>query len=233
MAILIGVAAALNKQLKPVPSRFQGFIETVYQYFWTMALEVTGRRDVAKDIMPFVMTLFLFICLSNWSGLLPGNASIGLSHTNAEGAHSLISFLRPPSTDLNLVAGLAIMAVAYVQYIGVKYQGLKNYLSKFFNFKGPVDFFVGILELLSEIMRTISFTFRLFGNIFAGKVLVTVIFFLTMSLVPFFPILPVPFYIMELFVGLIQAFVFCFLVIVLCGVAVTGHSQEHTPAASH
>lgn len=227
MLALLILGFITRKQLAKIPNKLQSTLEMIYEYFRTSAEDVIGRKDVAKDIMPFVMTLFFLIVLSNWSELIPGAGSIGLSHINPEGKHALVSFLRPPSTDLNLVSVMAVSAVIYVQYVGVKYLGFKTYTSKFFNFKSPIDFFVGILELFSEIMRTVSFTFRLFGNIFAGEVLVAVIFFLTMTLVPFLPILPLPFYMLEMFVGVIQAFVFCFLVIVLSSVAVTGHGDEH------
>jgi len=225
---LIAIAFLIRGQLKPIPGKLQGFFELVYDYFIDTVNSVIGRRDVSQNLLPYIMTLFLFIVLSNWSGLLPGTGTFGLMHQVAtEGGHgtklTLISFLRPPSTDLNLVAFLAFMSVGYVQYLGIKYVGAKKYLHTFFNFSSPVAFFIGILEFFSEITRTVSYTFRLFGNIFAGKVLVGVIFFVMMSLVPFIPILPLPFYFLEMFIGLIQAFVFCFLTIVLTSVAVNSH----------
>lgn len=230
MAVLLLLGLVLRRSLSAVPGRLQALFETIYDYFMETAANVIGRRDVAQAIFPFVITLFLFITLSNWTGLLPGNSSIGLveqAHAAAaEGKVSLVSFLRPPTTDLNMVAAMALLAVGYVQYIGLRFKG-GGYLKKFFDFSSPIMFFVGILELFSELTRTVSFTFRLFGNIFAGKVLVTVIFFLTLTLLPIFPILPIPFYILEMFVGVIQAFVFSFLVIVLSAVAVSGHGEEH------
>jgi F-type H+-transporting ATPase subunit a len=233
IAALVIIGIVIRKSLSIVPGKFQSVLEMVYLYFLDSAETIIGRRDVARDIFPYVITLFLFITLSNWSELLPGNASLGLLE-HAENGHAIITpFLRPPSTDLNLVAVMALMSVAYVQYIGLKYSGVKNYLGKFFNFTGGIAFFVGILELFSEFTRIVSFTFRLFGNIFAGEVLVTVIFYLTIHLLPFFPILPLPFYFLELFVGAIQAFVFSFLVIVLTAVAVAEHGGAgHGEAAS-
>lgn len=238
LVILLG-ALALRKQLTAVPGKFQNTIEMIYLYFLDSATSIIGRRDIAIQIFPFVATLFFFITLSNWSGLLPGNHSFGVIH-EYKGKIELISFLRPPSTDLNMVVAMAICAVAYVQYIGMKFLGVKSYLGKFFNFSSPVLFFVGILELIAEFTRIISYSFRLFGNIFAGKVLVTVIFFLTLSLVQYVPFVPLPFYMLEMFVGAIQAFVFCFLVIVLTAVAVTSHDNhgEHeapslAPVSNH
>ncbi len=224
MAVLIVMAVMVRRKLSTIPGRFQATLEMVYGYFLDTADNVVGNPKVVREMMPFVMTLFLFILLSNWTGVLPGNSTVGISHAaaaSAEEKHHIISFLRPPSTDLNMVLVMAMLAVGYVQYLGMKYVGVKKYLGKFFNFSGPIQFFIGILEFISELTRTLSYTFRLFGNIFAGKVLVTVMFFLTISFVPFVPILPVPFFMLEMFVGAIQAFVFCFLVIVLTSVAVS------------
>jgi len=221
MAILIIAAIVLRQVLTKIPGKFQNTIELVYLYFIDNTETIIGRRDVAKEVFPYIMTLFLFITVSNWTEVLPtGNGSFGIA--NAAG---IISFIRPPSTDLNMVAGMAIISVFFVQYLGLKYGGGLQYLKKFFNFSSGVGLFVGILELISEFSRIISFTFRLFGNIFAGEVLVTVIFYLTIHLIPFFPILPLPFYLLELFVGVIQAFVFSFLVIVLTSVAIMGHGE--------
>ncbi len=240
--VILGLAVVLRRNLSQVPGKMQNVVEMVYLYFLDSATSIIGRREIAIQIFPFVATLFFFITFSNWSGLLPGNHSLGIIHGLDEAGHpEIISFLRPPSTDLNLVAAMAICAVGYVQYIGMKFLGAKHYLGKFFNFSSPVMFFVGFLELVAEFTRIISYTFRLFGNIFAGKVLVTVIFFLTLSLVQYVPFIPLPFYMLEMFVGAIQAFVFCFLVIVLTAVAVTSHDDhgEHeatpglAPASNH
>lgn len=225
---LITLGFILRRNLKPIPGKLQCFVEFVYGYFVDTAGSVIGRKDVARDLLPYVMTLFLFIVCSNWSELLPGNNTFGILHTVAsESGHGteteLVSFLRPPSTDLNMVSFLALMSVGYVQYLGMKYVGVKKYLHTFFNFSNPINFFIGILEFFSELTRTVSYTFRLFGNIFAGEVLVGVIYYVMMTLVPFIPILPLPFYFLELFIGLIQGFVFCFLTIVLTSVAVNSH----------
>lgn len=227
MVVMISLAIVLRTQLKPIPGKLQSVFEIIYLYFLDTAETIIGRRDVAKEIFPYVITLFLYIVFSNWSELLPGNVSIGViesTHAASEGAQKVIPLLRPPSTDLNAVAGLALISVVYVQYLGLKHAG-KAYVKKFFNFSSPIMFFVGILELISEISRVVSYSFRLFGNIFAGEVLMTVMFFLTLTLLPAFPILPLPFYFLEIFVGGIQAFVFCSLFIVLTAVAVNEHGH--------
>jgi F-type H+-transporting ATPase subunit a len=146
--------------------------------------------------------------ISNWSGLLPGVGSIGISEHE-----KLIPLFRAPTADLNTTLALAIVAIISVQWAGLKTLGV-HYLSKFINFSSPVNFFVGILEIISEFSRLISFTFRLFGNIFAGEVLLAVVAFLIPAVVP------VPFLGMEIFVGFIQALVFSMLTATFLSMAV-------------
>ena len=123
---------------------------------------------------------------------------------------------RGPTADLNTTIALALISVFMIQFYGFKHLGLK-YLKKFFNFSNPINAFIGILELISEFSRIISFAFRLFGNIFAGEVLLTVISFL----IPF--IAPLPFLGLEIFVGFIQALVFTMLSLVFISMATSHH----------
>lgn len=139
----------------------------------------------------------------------------------------LIPLFRPPSADLNYALALALVSMVIVEYFGFASQG-PRYLGKFFNLRGgPVGFFVGIFELISEIARIPAFTFRLFGNIFAGEVLLIVMIFL----VPAF--LPLPFYLFEVFVGFIQAFIFAVLTMAFIGLAVTPHHDDHNGHNGH
>lgn len=134
----------------------------------------------------------------------------------------MVPLFRAGTADINTTIALGIVTVLAIQYFGISYLGL-SYFGKFFNFSSPIAFFVGVLELVSEFSRIISFAFRLFGNVFAGEVLLIVI----ASLSPvFFPILPVPFYGLELFVGFIQAVVFGMLSLVLYNMATIGHSEH-------
>ena len=161
--------------------------------FYGMVKEISGVW--APRFFPIVMTIFLFVLLSNWLGLLPGFGSIGLlEHPHnpeaighvangailtAEKAHDahegyiLIPFLRSPSTDLNFTLALALISVGLVQYFGVRALKL-SYFTKFFNTSGVIEFITGILELIAEFAKIISFSFRLFGNVFAGEVLLGV-----------------------------------------------------------
>jgi F-type H+-transporting ATPase subunit a len=143
------------------------------------------------------------------------------SEASAEPSEGLfIPYFRAGTADLNTTLALAVFTMLMVQVIGVKYQGLK-YFGKFFNLKNPIMFFVSILETVSEVAKVLSFSFRLFGNIFAGEVLLVVVG----SLIPL--IAPMPFYGLEIFVGLIQALVFAMLAIVFFTQAAAGHEEEH------
>ena len=243
------LAQASNGEL--VPSGFGNFVEWVIEGLYGLTKDVAGAW--APRFFPIVMTIFLFVIISNWFGLLPGVATVGLLRhpvvAEAEGAgfvangailtahvaptteegYVLIGFLRPPSTDLNFTLALALATVGLCQYFGVKTQKLA-YFKKFVDFSGFKDgafmglimVFVGFLEFIAELARIISFSFRLFGNIFAGEVLLVVVAFL----IPY--VASLPFYGLEVFVGFIQALVFMMLALVFFTLATIGHgSEEH------
>lgn len=200
-----------SRRFKKSPSKLQLAFELPYQYMRELAHNVAGKN--ADKFFPLVMTFFIFILISNWSGLLPGVGSIGVKEHG-----SLIPLLRAPTADLNMTLALALTSVGAIQYFGFSALGTE-YLKKFFTLNNPIYTFVGLLELISEISKVISFAFRLFGNIFAGEVLLTVIAFLIPVLVP------IPFYGLEIFVGLIQAFVFAILTLVFLNIA-TQHATH-------
>lgn len=207
MAILVLASIILTRKLSLVPSRTQSLVE----------LTVSNLQGLFKNspYFPLLATLFIFIAVSNWSGLIPGLSAVGIF----DETHSFTPILRAPTADLNTTLALAIISMVAVQIYGFKSIGV-GYLKKFFDFSGPIQFFVGILELISEFSRLVSFTFRLFGNIFAGEVLLTVIAFL----IPV--ILPIPFLGMEIFVGFIQALVFSLLVSVFLNLSSVHHSSS-------
>ncbi len=146
---------------------------------------------------------------------MPGVGSV----TIGRGADAVPLF-RSPGSDLNFTLALALIAVTMVNVFGIAAMGLKERLSVFFNFSSPINFFVGILELVGEFARIISFTFRLFGNVFAGEVLLAIM----ALLVPY--LVPLPFMFLEVFVGFIQAFIFGMLTLVFVALAVTPHEGE-------
>jgi F-type H+-transporting ATPase subunit a len=176
---------------------------------------VLGNRKASEKYLPIVFTIFLFVLFSNWFGLVPGVGSIMIGH----GADA-VPLLRSPASDLNFTLAIALIAVTMINVFGIAAMGLKERVSVFFNFSNPLKFFVGILELISEFARIISFTFRLFGNVFAGEVLLAIM----ALLVPY--LVPLPFMFLEIFVGFIQAFIFGMLTLVFVSLAVTPHEGE-------
>jgi F-type H+-transporting ATPase subunit a len=207
----------LKRRYAEVPGIAQGITEIAYEELTGLMDSVLGSRKKSEKYLPFIATIFVFILVSNWLGILPGVGSIGFEDAH----HHFIPFFRSPASDLNFTLALSIITVVMVNVFGVAAIGAWKHATKFFNFTGPINFFVGILEFISEIARMISFAFRLFGNVFAGEVLLVVVAFL----VPF--IAPVPFFFLELFVGFIQAFVFAMLALVFIAIATVEHSTEH------
>ncbi len=205
-----------------IPKGFQNVVETVLEALLSLADSVTQDRRQSKKFFPLVATIFIFVILSNWVELAPGLGTVGLWETH-NGERILVPFLRSGSADLNMTLAIAIVSVFSVQFLGIAAIGVGKYARKFFvnPFHKPyfVGTFVGLLELVSEMSKMISFSFRLFGNIFAGEVLLMVILFL----VPYF--VPLPFLFLELFVGFVQALVFSMLTLVFLKMAAT--SAEH------
>ena len=218
--ILITFAAIARTKIKPTdkPGGFQNFVELIIESLLGMIESVTGNRKKAFEFFPYIATFFLFILLNNWLGLLPGVGTIGFLHETIPGT-ALTPLLRPGTADLNTTIALATLSVFLTQVIGFKYLKF-SYFTKFINFSSPIMFFVGILETISEFAKIISFAFRLFGNIFAGEVLLVVVSFLVPLLVP------MPFYGLEIFVGFIQALVFAMLSLVFFNMATISHDDH-------
>lgn len=215
MAAILLFSLVFSRKLSLVPGYAQSVVEIIIDGLYQVFSSVVQER--IKTFFPLLATLFLFIVSINWVGLLPGMGTIGIEKIE-EGHKVFIPLFRAGSADLNTTLALAVIALLVIQYSGFKTLGAA-YLKKFFNFSNPIYFFVGILELISEFSKVISFSFRLFGNIFAGEVLLMVIAFL----MPFFA--PLPFLGMELFVGFIQALVFSMLTAVFLTVATS--KAEH------
>lgn len=184
----------------------------MFRSFFNFFKTVIG--DKISFLFPLLGSLFFYIILSNWFGLLPGVGSLLIKVTEGH-EKVMVPLFRGTTTDLNATIILAIISVISIQYYGVKELGVRGYLGKFFNFRDPISFFVGILEVVSEFSKIISFSFRLFGNIFAGEVILVIIAFLIPVLVSF------PFLMLEIFVGFIQGFVFAMLTAVFISLATT------------
>jgi F-type H+-transporting ATPase subunit a len=261
MIILIALGWAGTRHMQQIPAGIQNLVEAVLE---TILGTIEGIADHKKsrDLYALIATIFLFIVISNWMGLLPGYGTI-MARPAPEPEQAILSqehqappimtetkdghaapasdhaptvahspewapLLRSASTDLNTTLGLAIISVIATQLFGFRYLGIR-YLGRYINFSGRgfliiINGFVGILEIISELAKFISLSFRLFGNIFAGEVLLAVITFL----VPF--VLVLPFFGLELFVGLLQGFVFAVLTLIFTVVATAehgSHSESH------
>lgn len=202
--------AVLYQYSKTANALVNMLLKALYDLF-----SMVFHHDKLPVFFPLVSTFFLYIIGLNWFGLLPGVGSIGIVEGHGYG---MVPILRGGTADLNTTLGLAFLAIILVQGYGIKYLGFKGYISKFINFKSPIEFGVGILEIVSELSRAISLAFRLFGNILAGEILLGIVAFLV-------PVLAsLPFLVFEIFVGFIQATVFAMLVAIFLSVAT---SVEH------
>lgn len=223
---VIGIVISRTAKLRP--GKFQNGFEHIIEILFGYFDQVTGDRTKTRRFFPLVGSIFFFILLSNWLGLLPGTGSITVGHG---------MLLRPANTDLNLTAAMAIVSVVASHLYAFAAIGVFTHLSKFIQLKqlalsvkkGPVgvfgavvEFAVGLLEIISEFAKMLSLSLRLFGNIFAGEVLISVISALAIALVP------TPFMMLELLVGLIQASVFAMLTLVYLTLASEApHGAEH------
>ncbi len=215
---IIAIFWSVGRKIKTKPgSRFSMMIESLCEVVIGQIEEVTHDHSKAVRFFPIITTLFVFILLSNWMGLLPIFGSVTVN--TAEGT---VPLLRGANADINTTLSLAIISVVATQIYAFRELGVKEQLGKYFS-KNPILSFVGILEIVGEFSKMISFSFRLFGNIFAGEVLLIVI----SSLVPILG--PLPFYGLELFVGFIQALVFAMLSLVFLAIA----TQSHSHGGSH
>ena len=210
-ALIIIFAYLSGRALMLKPSRYQAVIEALVMYPYEFARETLQNDQVTERAYPIVMTIFLFTLFQNWFGLLPINESL--------------PFFYAAAADLNYPLALAIISAITVEFFGIATLGALKYGGKFITFKSPMAFVVGLIELVSEIARLVTFSFRLFGNIFAGKVLILVIMF-------FVPVLlPVPFLAYEVFVGFIQAVIFALLTLFFIKMAIEIHEEDHEEGA--
>ncbi len=210
--ILITFSLVLKSKIKIIPGKLQGTVEMGVESLLNLMESTLGSAQKAKKYFPLVATIFIFILFSNLLGIFPGVGSLWIENGGKE-----VPLFRSPAADLNFTLAFAVISVLMTNIIGMAAVGVFKHLGKFFNFSNPINFFIGILELISEIAKIISLTFRLFGNVFAGEVLLTIIFFLA----PYF--IPLPFMFLEIFVGMIQAFIFAMITLV----SISLHTAEH------
>ena len=228
------VAYIVTKRRSIIPKGIYNFIEMLIEFVLSEIEKVTNNKANTRKFLPLVATIFFFILFSNWLGQLPGTGSIGV-YGLMHGEMELIPLLRPATSDLNMTLGIAIIAILSTHLTGLRSVGVFNHISKFFNVrgilrsfkKGPmavvvavVEFFIGLIEIIGEFAKTLSLSLRLFGNIFAGEVLMTVMLGL------FSYVLPIPFIFLEILVGIIQATVFAMLTLAFLVVATMSHGEH-------
>ncbi len=240
-AYIINKAVKKYYHAEKAPQGILNFFETILEALFGYFDQVTGSRAKTIRFLPIVGTLFFFILVSNWLGLLPGIGSIGIYQLH-HGEVELIPIFRGANADLNMTLAMAVMAVIASHVLGIVTIGFFKYANKFIKLGdiwhavksakpvniliAIVEFFVGLIELFSEVAKMVSLSLRLFGNVFAGEVLLTVM----ASLVAF--LVPLPFIALELLVGLIQATVFAMLTLVYLTIATTAvpehgaHSED-------
>jgi len=234
--IIIIVFISLRKKLKEVPGKLQNIFEMLLDGALSLCDQVTGNRKISMRVFPLAFSIFIFVLINNWLGLLPFGG-FGIVENNG-GESVFVPFLRSGTADINTTLALAVMTVIGSNLFGIIVVGIWKMFNKYVNLKSlgqiftkvwkeptilivaPINFFVGILELIGEIAKVASLSFRLFGNVFAGEVLL-----LSMSAILAYG-LPIPFMFLEIFVGFIQAFIFAILTITYFTIAAEDHSEE-------
>jgi F-type H+-transporting ATPase subunit a len=230
--VLVLVSFIITRRMKIVPGRLQAAFEFLVGWLYDFCKSIAGEEN-GRRFFPVIASIFLFVLFNAWISLIPGFGSITIGH------HEL---LRGANTDLNTPLAIALISFVFVEYYGLKTLGIR-YLRKFINtgrffssvgqifrgklkagfsglFSGFIDIFVGGLEALSELIRIVSFTIRLFGNMTAGEILLLIAAFL----IPW--VLALPFLGLELLVGFVQALIFSGLTLVFVTMAVAPHEAE-------
>lgn len=210
MTVLTVLALVVGLRVKLVPnSAEQNVFEIIIEAGYDIAESLAHSKT--KIFFPIVMTFFLYIWSGNILGLFPGFGTI-----TYEGE----LLLRSINSDLNMTLGLALFSAVLTHALSLRYLGIIDYLKRWFTLN-PIFLFVGILELVGEFTKVVSLSFRLFGNIFAGEVVLS-----TVSTIFAF-ILPLPFYFLEIVVGFVQAAVFMMLTLVFMVLLTEKHAEEH------
>ncbi|HBH46796.1 MAG: ATP synthase F0 subunit A [Candidatus Jacksonbacteria bacterium RIFOXYC2_FULL_44_29] len=237
LGFFLVIGLLLRRSCREQPGKLQNFAEGALEFLFKYFDQVTGSREKTLRFLPIVGSLFFFILFSNWLGLLPGIGSIGIWEVK-HGVREFIPLFRPAATDLNTTLAMAVLGVVVSHIVGIMTIGFFRYANKFiklgslwqairsFNptkiLVAVIELFVGLIEVISEAAKVLSLSLRLFGNIFAGEVLLTVMG----TLMAF--IVPLPFMMLELIVGVVQATVFSMLVLVYLTVATMEvHAEAH------
>ncbi len=234
--IIVALSLVLRSKINEIPRGIQNLFEMIVESSLSLIDQVTGSRKLSEKVFPIALPLFLFILLNNWIGLLPLGWMGQVEHVK-EG-FAFIPYLRGGSADVNTTIALAVMSVVAANLFGVLSIGIWKVFNKYVNIKvlstipskikkdltviivAPITFFVGLIEIIGEIAKMVSLAFRLFGNIFAGEVLLASM----AALIPY--LVPVPFVFLELLMTSIQALIFAMLVVVYFTISSSEHGEE-------
>jgi len=234
--VVLILSLAIKINLKTIPGKLQNGLEMIVEGFLGIFDGVTNDRQKSWQFAPLVLSFFFFILLNNWLGIFPGIGSIG-QIVSEHGEKVFVPFFRGGTADLNTTLALAIIGVVMSHIFGVLTVGAWQHFNKFINIKvlleipkkihkdptiiliNPIKAFVGLVEIIGEVAKIASLSFRLFGNIFAGEVLLA-----SMSAILAWGI-PIPFMFLEIVVGLIQALIFAILVLIYLSIHTT--AEEH------
>ncbi len=212
-AILIILALVVRYRLSIIPGKLQNAFEMFFEYLIDMMEKTLENRRIALRYFPLIATIFLFIFIANMVDFVPIFGTLKVSD-----GKELVPLFHPVNADLNTTLALAIISFVVIELSGIFTLGVLKYGAKFVNFRGgAMGFVVGLLELIGNLARLVSFSFRLFGAIFAGEVLLLVIG----TFVPYF--LPVPLMAFEAFIGLLQAGIFAILTLAFIKLAISEH----------
>lgn len=241
--IIIIISIVVKLSIKKIPRGIQNLFEIVIEGAENLCDQVTGDRKVTDKAFPIVFAIFMFVILNNWIGILP-LGGFGLVEMGEHG-NLFIPIIRSGTADINGTLPLAIMSVIGANIFGILSIGIWKTINKYLNFNvlgsiftkirkdpmilmtAPIMFAVGVLELVGEFAKVASLSFRLFGNVFAGEVLLA-----SMGAILMY-ILPTPFLLLEVMVGVIQAFIFAILTLVYYTIASSDHDEDHDKAEDH
>lgn len=242
--LIIIISISVKRKIKEVPKGIQNFFEIIVNGALSLCDQITNDRKITNRIFPLAISVFFFVLINNWLGILPLGGFGLIEHGN--GGSIFIPFIRSGTADLNTTLTLAIITVIGSNIFGAIFIGLWKMFNKYVNLASigqiftkirkdptvlvvaPINVFVGALELIGEIAKVASLSFRLYGNVFAGEVLLV-----SMSALLSY-VLPIPFLFLEIFVGLIQAFIFSVLLVVYFTIAAQDHTEhEHDEKNAH
>jgi F-type H+-transporting ATPase subunit a len=243
VAIIVLISLVLRMKIKEIPGKIQNIFEVVFEGALSVCDQVTNDRSLSLRIFPFAISVFFFILLNNWLGILPLGA-FGLLESGEHGL-AFIPIIRGGTADINTTLALAVLSVLGANLFGVFSIGAWKTFNKYLNLKAlgeifkkikkeptiilvaPITFMVGLFEIIGEMAKMASLSFRLFGNVFAGEVLLASI----AALVAY--IVPIPFLFLEIFVGIIQAFIFSILSVVYFTIGASDHDHEEHNEGGH